>query len=159
MKTPRRLDFFATLSTFIVIFQPIQKTLTKYIPEISGRITLSTGENRMKVRAVVFEFIACRQTDRQTRRRTSFIILARIIPGYWFSVLRSSESLCSAENESRIRTNVNSNQKVLGLNFTKDEFGLALSLCNITLLRCVNLVYFSQNNMNLYILLRKQLSK
>ena len=44
------------------------KTLTNYIPVFSGRITLSTGENRMKIRSVVFEFIA----DRQTRRRTLF---------------------------------------------------------------------------------------
>ena len=27
------------------------------------------GENRMEIRAVVFEFIACRQTNRQTDRR------------------------------------------------------------------------------------------
>ena len=33
------------------------------MPEFSGRITLSIGENRMKIRAVVFEFIAYRQTD------------------------------------------------------------------------------------------------
>ena len=39
------------------------KTLTNYIPKISGRITLSISENRMKTRAVVFEFIAHRQTD------------------------------------------------------------------------------------------------
>ena len=33
------------------------KTLTIYIPLFSGRITLSIGENRMKIRAVVFKFL------------------------------------------------------------------------------------------------------
>ena len=44
----------------------------------SGRITLSIGENRMKIRAVVFEFIACRQTDRRGRG-LCFIICIDII--------------------------------------------------------------------------------
>ena len=41
------------------------KTLTNYIPVFFGRIALSTGENPMKIRAVVFEIIARRQTDRR----------------------------------------------------------------------------------------------
>ena len=48
-------------------------SLTKHIPEES----LSIDENRMKIRAVVFEFIVCRQTDRQARRRTLFYNMYR----------------------------------------------------------------------------------
>ena len=39
------------------------KTLTNLISEFSGRISLSTGGNPMKIRAVVFEFVARRETD------------------------------------------------------------------------------------------------
>ena len=53
------------------------KTFTKYIQKFSWWITLSIDENRMKIRAVVFEFIASRQTDRQTRRRTLFYNMYR----------------------------------------------------------------------------------
>ena len=74
MKAPRRLDFFAPFPTFIVIFQPIHTTLTNYISEFSGRITLSIGENPMKIRAVGFEFIARRQTDRQTDAVEDFVL-------------------------------------------------------------------------------------
>ena len=43
----------------------LHKTITNYIPKISGRITLSISENRMKIREVVFEFFVSRQTDRR----------------------------------------------------------------------------------------------
>ena len=71
--------FFAALPTFIVIPTNSHKTLTNYIQEFSGWITLSTGENRMKICAVIFEFIASRQTDRQTRRRTLFYNMYRYL--------------------------------------------------------------------------------
>ena len=58
--------FFATLSNiYRYIPTNSHKTLTNYIPKFSGRITLSNGENHMKTRAVVFEFIASRQTERR----------------------------------------------------------------------------------------------
>ena len=66
MKAHRRLDVFATLSN-IYHYTPTNshKTLTNYLSEFSGRITLCIGENPMKILAVVFEFIARRQTDRR----------------------------------------------------------------------------------------------
>ena len=64
MKAPRRLDFVAPLPTIIVIFQPIhKKTLKNYVPVFSGRITLSIGENSMKIHLVVFDVFVSRQTD------------------------------------------------------------------------------------------------
>ena len=68
MRAPRRLDFFAALSNiYRYIPTNSHKTLTNYISEVSGTITLFIGENPMKIRAVVFEFIARRQTDRRGR--------------------------------------------------------------------------------------------
>ena len=66
MIAPRRLNFFCTTSN-IYRYIPINshKTLTKYIPEFSGWITLSIVETRRKIRAVVLEFIVSRQTDRR----------------------------------------------------------------------------------------------
>ena len=56
--------FFCTTSNiYRYIPTNSHKTLTNYIPVFSGRITLSIGENRMKICSVVFEFIARRQTD------------------------------------------------------------------------------------------------
>ena len=48
------------------------------MPVFSGRITLSIGENPMKIRAVVFKFFVSRQTDRQTRGRTLFYNMYRL---------------------------------------------------------------------------------
>ena len=61
-ETPRRLDFL-----HIYRYIPINshKPLTNHISEFSRRITLSIGENPMKICAVVFEFFARRQTDRR----------------------------------------------------------------------------------------------
>ena len=49
----------------LVIFQKRLSSVfdESYIPVFSGRITLSIGENRMKIRAVVFEIFMSRQTD------------------------------------------------------------------------------------------------
>ena len=67
--------FFCTISNiYHYIPTNSHKTLTNYIPEFIGRITLSIGENLMKIRAVVFEFIACRQTDRQTDTAEDFVL-------------------------------------------------------------------------------------
>ena len=56
--------FFCTTSNiYHYIPTNSHKTLTNYIPVFAGRITLPIGENRMKIRSVVFEFIADRQTD------------------------------------------------------------------------------------------------
>ena len=74
MKAPRRLDFVAPLPTFIVIFQPIHTKPSQIISEFSRRITLSIRENPMKIRAVVFEFFARRQTDRQTDAAEDFVL-------------------------------------------------------------------------------------
>ena len=58
--------FFCTTSNiYRYIPTNSHKTLTNYIPVFSGRITLSIGENHMKIRSVVLEFIANRQTDRR----------------------------------------------------------------------------------------------
>ena len=58
--------FFCTTSNiYRYIPKNSHKTLTNYIPKFSGWITLSIGEIRMKIRAVVFEFIASRQTNRR----------------------------------------------------------------------------------------------
>ena len=74
---------------FVCNYIPINshKTLTNYIPVFSGRITLSTGENCMKLCSVVFEFIADRQTDRETRRSTLFYNMYR----YDLNMLDSSD--------------------------------------------------------------------
>ena len=64
--------FCTTSNIYRYIPTNSHKPLTNYIPVFSGRIILSIGENHMKIRAVVFEFNACRQTDRETRRRTLF---------------------------------------------------------------------------------------
>ena len=72
--------FFATRSNiYRYIPTNSHNTLTSYISEFSGRITLSISENPMKIRAVVFEFIAHRQIDRQTRRRTLFYSMCKYI--------------------------------------------------------------------------------
>ena len=68
-KLPDGLIFCTTSNIYRYIPTNSHKTLTNYVPVFSGRITLSIGENRMKIRAVVFEFIADRQTDWQTDRR------------------------------------------------------------------------------------------
>ena len=65
MKTPRRLDVFASLPTFIVIFQPIHTKPWQIIYRDFPDESLSIDENRMKIGVVVFEFIASRQTDRR----------------------------------------------------------------------------------------------
>jgi len=77
-ESSQRAWFFRTTSNiYHYIPTNSHKTLTNYIPVLFGRITLSIGENRMKIRSVVFEFIADRQTDRQTRRRTLFYNMYR----------------------------------------------------------------------------------
>ena len=77
------LIFCTTSNIYHYILSNSHITLTKYIPEFSRWITLSIGENRMKIRAVGFEFIESRQTDRQkTRRRILFYNL------YWWMCLR-----------------------------------------------------------------------
>ena len=58
--------FFCTTSNiYRYIPTNSHKTLKKHIQKFSGWITLSIGENRIKLRTVVFEFIADRQTDRR----------------------------------------------------------------------------------------------
>ena len=49
-----------TFQHLLLYFNQFTQNLNKLF---SGRNTLSTGENPMKIRAVVFEFIARRQTD------------------------------------------------------------------------------------------------
>ena len=71
--------FCTTSNIYCYIPTNSHKTLTNYIPVFFGRITLSIGENRMKIRSVVFEFIVDRETDRQTRRRTLFYNMYRYI--------------------------------------------------------------------------------
>ena len=68
---------FATIPTIIVIFQPIHTKPWQNIYQNFPDESLSIGENRMKIRAVIFELIANRQTDRQTRRRTLFYDMYR----------------------------------------------------------------------------------
>ena len=68
-KLPDDLIFCNTSNNYRYIPTNSHTTFTNYIPEFTGRITLSIGENPMKIRAVVFEFIARRQTDRQTDRQ------------------------------------------------------------------------------------------
>ena len=69
--------FFCTTSNiYRCIPTNSHKTLTNYIPVFPGRIILSIGENRMKIRAVVFR-VYREQTDRQTRRRTLFYNMYR----------------------------------------------------------------------------------
>ena len=66
MKAPRRLDFLHHFQLYRYIPTSSQKPLINHISEFSGWTALSIGENPMKSRAVVFEFFACRQTDRRS---------------------------------------------------------------------------------------------
>ena len=67
-------SFCTTSNMYHYIPTTSHKTLTNHIPVFSGRITLSIGDNRKKIRAVVFEFFV----SRQTRRRTLFCDMYRL---------------------------------------------------------------------------------
>ena len=90
--------FCTTSNIYRYILTNSHKPLTNHISEFSGRITLSIGENPMKIRAVFCEFFARRQTDRRSGGLCFIICIDSGSPTFLHSVYMPCPSQSSRFN-------------------------------------------------------------
>ena len=80
----------------------LYKTVIDYTPKPSSWVTLSSGENCIKLSTIVFDIIAFRQTNRRTDRQTDFVlnyVVESGVPTRFFVSL--SHKLFGRENHAR----------------------------------------------------------